>query len=418
MDLVETIRVALEALSANKLRSALTMLGIVIGVGAVIALMSIGSGAQAAIAANIKSLGSNLITISPGASTQGGVSQGNGSAQTLTLDDANAIADPGNVPDVTAVSPELNLGFNAQLVSQGQNVATKIVGVTPAYEDVHSFHAALGAWFTQDDLTSNAKVVMLGANVAQELFGSQDPSGQNVSIRAGRPLQLKVAGVLQSKGGGPLGNVDDQVLVPLTTLQRQFSNPRNPRGIANISQIVVQAASAKSTQAAKDEISTLLLQRHRVASPDFVIQTQDDQIATQAGVTQVLTILLGAIAGISLVVGGIGIMNIMIVSVTERTREIGIRKAIGAKRMDILMQFLVESLVVSVLGGLLGILMGIGASRLIDGQQLNGQAVQTLVSTGSILLAAGVSLAIGLVFGVYPAYRASKLRPIEALRYE
>jgi putative ABC transport system permease protein len=229
---------------------------------------------------------------------------------------------------------------------------------------------------------------------------------------------LHVAGVLQAKGGGPLGNVDDQVLVPLTTLQRQFANPRNPKGVSNVSQIVVQAANAKSTQAAKNEITDLLLQRHRVTDPDFVIQTQDDQIATQAGVTQVLTILLGAIAGISLVVGGIGIMNIMIVSVTERTREIGIRKAVGAKRMDILMQFLVESLVVSILGGIIGIVIGVGASRLIDGQKLNGQTIQTLVSTSSIILAVGVSLTIGLLFGVYPAYRAASLRPIDALRYE
>ncbi len=418
MDLVETIRIAAEALLANKLRSCLTMLGIVIGVGAVIALMSIGSGAQAAIASNIKSLGSNLITITPGAQNQSGVSQGNGSAPTLTIDDATAIADSNNVPDAAEVSPELNLPFTAQTVYQGQNVASKITGVTPAYADVHDFPAALGDWFTQDDLEAHAAVAMLGANVAQALFGSADPTGQSISVRAGRPVQLRVAGVLQSKGGGPLGNVDDQILIPITTLQRQLANPRNPKGSANVSQIVVQAANAKSISAAKDEITQLLLSRHRVSSPDFVVQTQDDQIATQAGVTQVLTILLGAIAGISLVVGGIGIMNIMIVSVTERTREIGIRKAIGAKRLDILSQFLVESLVVSILGGVLGIAIGIGASRLIDGQKLNGQTIQTLVSLGSILLAAGVSVCIGLVFGVYPAYRASSLRPIEALRYE
>jgi len=418
VDLVETIRIAAEALLANKLRSCLTMLGIVIGVGAVIALMSIGSGAQAAIASNIKSLGSNLITITPGAQNQSGVSQGNGSAPTLTIDDATAIADSNNVPDAAEVSPELNLPFTAQTVYQGQNVASKITGVTPAYADVHDFPAALGDWFTQDDLEAHAAVAMLGANVAQALFGSADPTGQSISVRAGRPVQLRVAGVLQSKGGGPLGNVDDQILIPITTLQRQLANPRNPKGSANVSQIVVQAANAKSISAAKDEITQLLLSRHRVSSPDFVVQTQDDQIATQAGVTQVLTILLGAIAGISLVVGGIGIMNIMIVSVTERTREIGIRKAIGAKRLDILSQFLVESLVVSILGGVLGIAIGIGASRLIDGQKLNGQTIQTLVSLGSILLAAGVSVCIGLVFGVYPAYRASSLRPIEALRYE
>jgi len=394
------------------------MLGIVIGVGAVIALMSIGSGAQAAIAQNIKSLGANLITITPGASSAGGVSQGNGSAPTLTVDDADAIADPNTVPDAAAVSPELYIGFNAQIVNHGTNVSTKVNGVTPAYEDVHAFPAALGAWFTEDDMVARSKVVMLGANVATQLFGAADPTGQDISLRLGRPTSLHVAGVLQAKGGGPLGNVDDQVLIPLTTLQRQFANPRNPKGISNVGQIVVQAANAKSTQAAKNEITELLLQRHRVSDPDFVIQTQDDQIATQAGVTQVLTILLGAIAGISLVVGGIGIMNIMIVSVTERTREIGIRKAVGAKRMDILMQFLVESLVVSILGGIIGIVIGVGASRLIDGQKLNGQTIQTLVSTSSIILAVGVSLTIGLLFGVYPAYRAASLRPIDALRYE
>jgi len=418
LDPFESIRVALEALAANKLRSGLTMLGIVIGVGAVIALMSIGSGAQAAITQNIRSLGSNLITITPGASSQGGVSQGNGSVQSLTLDDANALGDPANIPTVSTVSPELNLGFSAQVVARGQNISTKLVGVTPEYEDVRAFHAAQGAWFTQDDMDARAKVAMLGANVAQSLFGTTDPSGQNISLRAGRPLTLRVAGVLQSKGGGPLANVDDQILVPLTTLQRSFSNPRNPKGLQNVSSIVLQADTVKDVAVAKSQITQFLLTRHKVQDPDFIIQSQEDQIATQTGVTQVLTILLGAIAGISLVVGGIGIMNIMIVSVTERTREIGIRKAVGARRMDILTQFLVESLVVSVLGGLLGILIGVGASRLIDGQQLNGQAVRTLVSTSSIILAVGVSLSIGLLFGVYPAYRAAGLHPIDALRYE
>lgn len=258
MDLIETFHTALEALWANRLRSGLTMLGIVIGVGAVIALISIGSGAQAAIAKNIKSLGANLITITPGAVSTAGVSQGNGSAASLALDDATAIAEPDNVPDAVAVSPELNLGFNARLVYQGQNVNTSLVGVTPAYEAVHSFAAVLGAWFTQDDLDGHAAVVMLGANVAQNLFGSADPTGQDVSIRFGaRPLSLHVAGVLQNKGGGPLANVDDQILVPLTTLQRQFANPRNPRGLANVSQIVVEAASAGSITAAKTEISDL-----------------------------------------------------------------------------------------------------------------------------------------------------------------
>src|SRR5579859_102642 len=415
MDLVETLRTALASLAANKLRSGLTMLGIVIGVGAVIALMSIGSGAQAAIAQNIKSLGANLITITPGAVSTGGVSQGNGSAQTLTTTDASAIA--GNASDVADVSPELNLGQNAQIVYQGQNVSTKVNGVTPAYADVHDFQATLGAWFADSDVQAKSRVVMLGANVAQALFGAADPTGQQVSIRVGpRPVALTVAGVLQSKGGGPLANVDDQVLIPITTLQSQFANPRNPQGSAQVSQIVVNATSSKTIDAAKLEITDILIAQH--GKVDFLVQTQSDQVAAQAGTTQVLTILLGAVAGISLLVGGIGIMNIMIVSVTERTREIGIRKAIGAQRGQILAQFLSESLLVSVCGGLSGIVIGVGASRLIDGVKLSGQPLQTFVSTGSVLLAASVSVAIGLVFGVYPAWRASNLRPIEALRYE
>jgi putative ABC transport system permease protein len=416
VDPIETVTTAVEAMFANKLRTALTMLGIVIGVGAVIALVSIGNGAQAAIAANIKSLGANLITITPGAVSTGGVSQGAGSAPTLTLADATAISDPSQTPDVAAVSPELNLGFKAQIVYHGQNVATTINGVTPAYEDVHDFHAALGAWFTDADMTSDAKVVMLGANVAQELFGSADPTGEQISIRAGRPVALRVAGVLQAKGGGPLANVDDQVVIPLTTLQKQLSNPRNPRGGQNVTQIVVQATSSKTISAAKNEISQVLAQRHNAL--DFVVQTQDDQVAAQTSTTQVLTILLGAVAGISLVVGGIGVMNIMVVSVTERTREIGIRKAVGAKRFDILLQFLVEALAVSLAGGVVGILIGVGASQAINGQKLGGQPMQTVVSAGSIVLAAGVSLCVGLVFGVYPAWRASTLNPIDALRYE
>jgi putative ABC transport system permease protein len=418
MDGVETVRTALEALYANKLRSGLTMLGIVIGVGAVIALMSIGSGAQAAIAGNIKGLGANILTVTPGATSQGGISQGGGSAVTLTIDDAAAISDPNAVPAAAAVSPELNLPFNARMVYHGQNFSTKVNGVLPTYEGVRSFPAALGAWFTADDVTSRSKVVMLGANVAQQLFGSADPTGQDISIRVDRPIAVHVAGVLAAKGGGPLANVDDQVLMPLTTLQVQFSNPRNPKGISNVSQIVVQVLDAKSLQAAKDQITEVLLTRHKVDTPDFIIQSQDDQVAAQTGTTQVLTILLGAIAGISLVVGGIGIMNIMIVSVTERTREIGIRKAVGARKLNILTQFLTESLVVSVFGGMVGIAMGVGASSLIDGQKLNGQPIQTLVSSASIVLAASVSVTVGLVFGVYPAYRAGNLSPIDALRYE
>jgi putative ABC transport system permease protein len=414
MDAFETIRTALDALLANKLRSSLTMLGIIIGVGAVISLMSIGSGAQAAIAANIKGLGANLITITPGAVSQGGVSQGAGSATSLTLADANSL---DGLPGVGAVSPEITVPFTPQIVANGQNVQAPLAGVTPGYADVHDFPAALGAWFTQSDIDAKSKVVMLGAGVTQQLYGSADPTGQSISVRFGnRAVSLQVAGVLQSKGGGPLANVDNQMLLPLTTMQSLFANPRNAKGGLQLTQIVVSADSSKDINLAKSSITAALQQSH--GATDFSVQTQNDQVAAQTSTTQVLTILLGAVAGISLVVGGIGVMNIMVVSVTERTREIGIRKAVGAKRLDILLQFLVEALAVSLAGGAVGILIGVGASQALNGQKLGGQPMQTVVSAASILLAASVSIIVGLIFGVYPAYRASTLNPIDALRYE
>ena len=420
MSLVETFRVALGSLVANKLRSALTMLGIIIGVGAVIALMSVGEGAQASVTAQIRSMGTNLLFITPGATTTGGVRSAAGTAPTLTYEDAQAIADPNNVPEVAEVAPEAS--FFGQVIAGGNNVNTRITGVTPEYQDVRNWHVTDGQFISQQDLDGRSLVALLGSNVAAELFPDGNAVGQQISIAFGgnRRLTFRVEGVLESKGAQAMGNQDDTLLMPLTTLQQKVEVQRTSTGLHNVSTINVQLISddPKVMNQAVQDIGNLLRQRHKVAQDDFTIRSQEDILATASSVLGVMTLLLGAIAGISLVVGGIGIMNIMLVSVTERTREIGIRKAIGAKRSDILTQFLVESVVVSVVGGIVGILIGLGVSRLISGVDLNGQKIQTAVSLSAILMAFGVSTAIGVFFGIYPANRAASLNPIEALRYE
>ncbi|MGI8554684.1 MAG: ABC transporter permease [Dehalococcoidia bacterium] len=420
MDIGESMRVALSSLMANKLRSSLTMLGMMIGVGAVITLMSIGQGAQAAVAAQFSGLGANLVFVDPGQTSQGGVRQQAGSVATLTYADAQALADPNDVPSAALVSPELSLG--GQVIYQRQNTRARIYGVVPEYGDVHNYHVSNGDWISQDMLDGRTNTVVLGATAAQILFGSVDPVGLDVRINgdAGRAL-FRVIGVAEAKGGTGFDNPDTAAYVPLTTMQQRLYRSRTGTGTRAVSHISIQAVDAQHVSSLEKEMTALLLQRHRLPDAslaDFSVTSQQDQIQTKQQVTQVLTIFLGAVAGISLVVGGIGIMNIMIVSVTERTREIGIRKAVGARRKDILMQFLVESLLVSILGGVGGIAAGIGIAQFVDGQQLNGQALQTLVTGQSILLAAGVSAAIGLFFGIYPATRAAKLHPIQALRYE
>ncbi len=416
MSPVETIRTALRALGANKMRALLTMLGIIIGVAAVISLMSVGRGAQAAVTSQIQGLGSNLLFVRPGAVNTGGIRQGNGSSQTLSLDDANAIAE--QVTSVVGVAPELSGG--AQLVASGQNWSTRVTGTTEDYPDVRNFHVADGDFFTRQQVDSRSPVVVLGSVVAQNLFGDSEPVGESVRISLfGRPgVNFRVIGVMESKGGSGLGNQDDQVFVPLTSYQTRLAPTRTVRGSYTVSTINVEVDSAADMPAAVQDIGDLLRQRHRVSQDDFTIQSQEDFLATAAQVTGIMTVLLGAIAGISLVVGGIGIMNIMLVSVTERTREIGIRKAIGAKRKDILFQFVTEATVVSVLGGLIGMGLGLGLARLLSGVQFNGQRLSTLVTPDAVLLAFSVSAAVGLFFGIYPAMRAARLRPIEALRYE
>ncbi|HUE75240.1 MAG TPA: ABC transporter permease [Chloroflexota bacterium] len=418
MTLFEALRVAIRALTANKLRAALTMLGMIIGVGAVIALMSVGQGVNAAVTENIQSMGTNLLFVRPGASQEGGVRGAQGSAGSLTLDDAEAISDPSNVPGVVLVAPET--GTIAQIIAGSQNVSSRITGTTPEYENVRNHYVADGEFFGRQHIDGRSAVAVLGANVAVSLFGDDSPVGQTVSVGSGgRRLNFRVIGVMAAKGGTGFGNQDDLVLIPITTLQQRLFVQRSGGGQPNVNTINVQVASAAEMDQTVQDIAELLRQRHRVAQDDFTIQSQQEILQAFDQITGMMTMLLGSIAGISLVVGGIGIMNIMLVSVTERTREIGIRKAVGARRRDILTQFVIEAVVVSVVGGIIGILMGTGVSQLLAGVQIQaGQPLRTMVTLDAVMLAVGVSAAIGVFFGIYPAVRASRLNPIEALRYE
>ena len=418
MNLTESVLVALRALGANKLRAALTMLGMIFGVGAVIALMSIGQGVQASVTSQIKGLGSNLLFVTPGATTSGGVRAQAGSAPTLTSEDADAIVDSGQVPQAVAVAPEA--GNFGQVVANGQNTFTRLNGVTPDFLGVRNFSVAEGEFFSPEQISSRSLVAVLGATSRQNLFAESDAIGQTVRVNN---VNLRVIGVMASKGAQAQGNQDDVIYVPLSTMQTRLNRNRTARGGQTVQTINVQLADDQDETrvAAVQSIGELLRERHRVAEDDFTIRSQDDLLQTANQIAGFITIFLGSVAGISLLVGGIGIMNIMLVSVTERTREIGIRKAIGAKRSDILTQFLIEATVVSVVGGAIGILIGAGGSRLLNGLRLGGpgaQPIQTVVSPDAILLAFTVSALIGLFFGVYPAVKASRLNPIEALRYE
>ena len=409
----ESLQIALRALVANKLRSALTMLGMIIGVSAVIALMSVGTGAQAMITAQVQGMGTNLLFVTPGSSQSNGVRGGAGSAATLTLEDAEAIADPANVSGIVGVAPESGAG--AQVVAGSQNTFVRVTGVTPEYQDVRNSHVEEGDFISKQNVDSRSLVAVLGKTTAQTLFGDSDPIGQSIKLNR---LNFRVIGVLESKGAQAMGNQDDVVFIPITTLQQRLQNQRTVQGGRSISSINVQVADEGTIDLVVNQIADLLRQRHKVVQDDFLVRSQADMLAAFGSITQTMTLLLGAIAGISLVVGGIGIMNIMLVSVTERTREIGIRKAVGAKRRDILVQFLIESIVVSVLGGGIGIVLGVTFSRLLSAIQLGGQSLPTAITPDAIIMAFGVSAAVGLFFGIYPANRAASLNPIEALRYE
>jgi len=406
-----TVHIALTGLGANKMRSTLTILGVVIGVAAVISLMSIGRGSQAAITNNIESMGTNLLFISPGASTQEGVRGAQGSAGTLTLEDAEAISE---APAVVAVAPQVQ-SF-AQVVAGRQNARTRVIGVTPEYQFVRNFPLAQGDFITASQVKNRAKVVVLGSSVSETLFGRLSPIGEPVKING---IQYKVIGVLESKGGTGLGSQDDVIMAPITTVQDRLSLQRTTSGGRSVQSINVQVGNAADIDAATQQISAILRERHDISGDDdFTITSQQDMVQTLNESTGVFVLFLAAIAGISLLVGGIGIMNIMLVSVTERTREIGIRKSVGARRQDILLQFVVESATLSLLGGGIGILLGWGISRLISGLSISGTTINTVMSADILILAVSVSAAIGIVFGLYPAYRAARLNPIDALRYE
>ena len=414
MNLSHNLIIAFEGLKANKLRSVLTMLGIIIGVGAVIVLMSIGTGTQATVTARITSLGTNLVFVRPGAAQQDGVRQAQGSAASLTLEDAEALADPTRVPAAELVAPEVQ-SFG-QVVAGSINVNSRVLGVTETYSAARNYNVAEGEFILAQNVNAKSLVAVLGSNVANSLFPNTSALEQRIKINQ---IQFRVVGVLESKGGTGMGAQDDVVMVPITTAMTRLSRQRTTQGGQTVSTINVKVVSEKQVDAAKEQITAVLRERHRITvDDDFTVTSQEDTLATLNQITGVFTAFLGSIAGISLLVGGIGIMNIMLVSVTERTREIGIRKAVGAKRGDILTQFLVEATVMSLLGGGIGLAIGIIISRLVSGFNLNGQALQTVVSPEIVILAVSVSAAVGLFFGIYPASRAASLHPIEALRYE
>jgi putative ABC transport system permease protein len=414
ISLTETIEIALGSLTANKLRTLLTALGVIIGVAAVVALLAIGRGSQDSITAAITANGSNLLTVRPGATNAGGVGGQVGSAQTLTVDDAKALADPQSVPDASLVSPEYN--GNGQLVAGSQNANARITGAEPAYMTIHNLTVAEGDFISDEQVNSMANVAVLGANVATRLFPNGDALGQSMRING---QSFKVTGVLASQGGGGFGSMDDGLIVPLSTAQRKLFGGRAIQGgAALLSTIVVQARDQDSVSKALDEITQTLQDRHNLPSDgsadDFSVINQQDLLNSVIQTTQTLTLFLGAIAAISLLVGGIGIMNIMLVSVRERTREIGLRKAIGAREGDILTQFLLEALIISLLGGLIGLVLGVLIALAVN---LSGQ-FKAAPTFGAAALAVGFAMAVGLFFGIAPARSAARLDPIDALRYD
>ncbi|HET7028073.1 MAG TPA: ABC transporter permease [Candidatus Limnocylindrales bacterium] len=403
MTLVELVRLALARLGASRLRAALTMLGVIIGVASVIALVSVGQGATSGITSRLEGLGTNLLTITPGATRTGATRGAAGSSTTLSVDDATTI---GAIPEIGAVAPELT---TQQLVVAGPlNTTTSIVGTTADYATVRNFAVWQGAFLTDAAVANDLRVAVLGSTTADDLGLGADAVGTQVSI-GGLPFQI--VGILQPKGSAGFVNEDDQILVPITTLRRQFVGGDSVRTIS------VSVRTADGIPTAQAELEQLLRARHGLSGSDpddFTIQDQAQLIDTVGAITGTLTILLAGIASISLVVGGIGIMNIMLVSVRERTREIGIRKAVGAKRGQILVQFLVEAVTLSLLGGLVGIALGLAVSAAIAA----AAGWTFIVQPMTLLLATGFSLLVGIVFGVWPARQAAVLDPIAALRYE
>jgi len=407
MDIAGLFLESLGTLTLNKTRTGLAILGIVIGIGSVIALISLGQGSQQAIQSQIESLGSNLLTVQPGAVSQGGIRGAAGGSTTLTMDDAKAISSSPQITTINKVSPELSR--RTQVITGGSNTNTQIVGATPTYAEVHKVTMSSGNFISQRDVDGMTKVAVVGPQVVTDLFGENaNPVGQTIRVNG---QMLNIVGVTASKGGSGFMNQDDVIYVPLTTAQKQLF------GVNYLSSIAMEAKSADVMVGAQDEVGYLLLGRHKLSDPtaaDFSIFSQQDILNTASSMTGTFTALLSGIAAISLLVGGIGIMNIMLVTVTERTREIGLRKALGAKKKIITTQFLTESIILTFTGGIIGILFGVCVSLLIT----NLMSIPFALSPSSILLAFAVSAGIGILFGWYPARRAANLQPIEALRYE
>ncbi len=408
----EPLSTAWVGVVTHKLRSSLTILGIVIGVAAVIILMSIGKGAEASIISRIESLGSDLLLIRPGATTGfGGVRGATGSATTLTLEDAAVISE--QVPYVTSVAPSYSRSL--QLVVGAQNMNAQVAGTTPDYQQAYNLQTTEGTFFSQYDYQRGAKVAVLGSNVKETLFEDVDPIGQ--PLRMGNII-VRVIGVLESKAGMMMvASTDDSILVPLTALQQTVAQPRTSRGERVVSSIALTVSDEEQASYVSNEITKVLRSRHQLGTgvdDDFNIVSMEEIASTISETIGTMTLLLGAIAAISLLVGGIGVMNIMLVSVLERTREIGIRKALGARERDIWGQFLIEAAFLSFTGGIVGVILGWVVSSIIDSMGL----MMTVVTADIVILAVSVSVGIGLFFGFYPAWNASRLNPIDALRFE
>lgn len=408
IDIPSTLKISFRALRVNKMRSALTMLGIIIGVGAVITMLAVGTGARQKIGEQIAAMGSNLLIILPGATTSGGVRMGAGTQPTLSMGDATAIQK--ECPAVLYAAPVLN-GV-AQVVTGNQNWSTGVTGTTPSMLEVRDWPLSGGRAFTEDDVRSASKVCLLGQTVVDNLFGGTDPIGQTIRIKN---IPFVVLGILDRKGQSPQGqDQDDTIYIPVTTAQKKVFGTTFP-GMVRV--IMIKAKSSEDLDPAEQQIKELLRQRHHLAQrqdDDFTVRNLTQMMQAAEESTKVMTLLLGAVASVSLLVGGIGIMNIMLVSVTERTREIGIRMAVGAKTWDIRLQFLIEAITLSLIGGTVGIALGISGSEILS--SIAGWA--TIVSPFSIFLSFGFSGLVGIFFGFYPAYKASLLDPIDALRHE
>jgi len=404
MNVLESISVALEGLAANKLRAALTMLGIIIGVSAVITMLALAGGASGRMMEHIKQMGTNVLVVMSGQSKSGAVRGGFGSMDTLTLEDCESLV--AKCPAITKVAPEVR--SSAQIKFRNKNTSTTVIGTTPDYQSVRNYKVDKGRFFRDRDVKSVRKVAVIGPTAAKNVFGKLSPVGKSISIRG---IEFKVVGLLVTKGSSGFQDQDDQVIVPVTTAMRRLF------GQQYIRTINAQAVSMDQMDKATSQITRVLRKRHHLADAaedDFTVRNQAEIMEMANETSKVFSLLLGGIASVSLLVGGIGVMNIMLVSVTERTREIGIRRALGARRRDIQSQFLVEALVLSLTGGIAGILMGMVGSAIVK----SASGLNTTVTLGSVLLSFGFAAVVGVFFGFYPARTASRLDPIESLRYE